>query len=249
MSELMPLLAHLNELRRRLLLVCATLVVTWTLCYWQYMAVMRLVFYPYRHLIQSGNPLVVTGLIDGFSTKMSVSFWIGAVLAFPVLIYHIVRYIVPALGRGAKWRLFLAIGASFGLAIMGGWIGFGWLIPLSIRILTSHEFIPPMVRLMLRYPDAANYILTMTVYSILVFQFPILLEYAMANDWVTRKALMKSGRYVIVVIFIVAAIVTPPDVVSQLSIAIPMIVLFYGTILVAKLAGWGSGGRSVCSLQ
>ena len=75
--------------------------------------------------------------------------------------------------------------------------------------------------------------------ALVVFQLPILLEILMVLNVITRKALLRIGRYVIVAFFILAAIVTPPDFVTQLSIALPLTALYYLTLLIAKAFKFG----------
>jgi sec-independent protein translocase protein TatC len=97
------------------------------------------------------------------------------------------------------------------------------------------------VGIMLNYTQNIFYIFNFLLYAMLAFQFPILLELLMYWNLVSRKTLWKSTRYAIVVIFVIAAIVTPPDVISQCGIAIPMTLLFFITLGIAKIFGWGEG--------
>ncbi len=79
----------------------------------------------------------------------------------------------------------------------------------------------------------------MLIYGMLAFQFPIILEVLLFFGWLTRKQLLGASRYVLVGILVLSAVVTPPDIVSQCSIAIPLTALYFLSILVAKIFGWG----------
>jgi sec-independent protein translocase protein TatC len=93
---------------------------------------------------------------------------------------------------------------------------------------------------MLQFKDNLQTVLNMILMGILVFQFPIVLELLMFLNLVKRKTLIKNTRYFVVLIFIIAAAVTPPDVVSQVGFAIPMLLLYGLTLLIAYIMGWGN---------
>ena len=92
---------------------------------------------------------------------------------------------------------------------------------------------------MLSYEHSVFYVVKFLVYSVVMFQLPVVLELLMVFNVVNRKALFRASRYVIVVIFVLSAIVTPPDFISQIGLAGPLIVLYFVTILIAKLCKFG----------
>ena len=112
------------------------------------------------------------------------------------------------------------------------------IIPLALPFLVSKNFIPQNVHLWLEYKNIF-YILKFLIVSIAIFQLPIILELLFYLNLVSRKLLLKKSRIVIILIFILSAIITPPDMISQIFIAVPLILMFFLTILVAKIFNWG----------
>ena len=123
--------------------------------------------------------------------------------------------------------------------MFGLYAGFYHLLPFSLKVLTGDQFIPAKIGLLLNYQQSVFYIFNFLVYLMLAFQFPILLEVCLYLNLIQRKKLFKSSRYVIVGIFIFSAIITPPDIITQCGIALPLISLFFITIGIAKVFKWG----------
>ena len=109
-----------------------------------------------------------------------------------------------------------------------------------MRFLVSTGFIPPGVELWLNFQRNVFFVFQFLLVFLLVFQIPILLVVLMMTGVVTRRALLRASRYAVVGIFALSAVVTPPDVVSQVSLAVPMVGMFFLSILVAKLLGFGA---------
>lgn len=184
--------------------------------------------------------LFVNSLFEGFAMRMHFSMIFGLVFAFPVIVYQILRFILPGLKSREKKLILWSIVSALILAILGVVFVYYFLLPYSINMLTSSEFIPKNVGLLLNYQENVFYVFNILLGAMVIFQFPILLMVLMFLNITTRKTLLKLGRYIIIIIFIVAAIVTPPDIVSQIGVALPMVILFYGTILLAKILNIGN---------
>lgn len=212
--------------------------------FWFFDHIMKLFLKPFEAIskaTQAEAPtLFVNSLFEGFAMRMHFSIIFGIVFAFPIILYQILRFILPGLKpRERKLILWSVISATI-LAITGLFFVYTYLLPYSINMLTSSEFIPKGVGIFLNYQENVFYIFNILLGAMIIFQFPILLMILMFLNITTRKTLMGLGRYIIVFIFIIAAIVTPPDIVSQIGIALPMIALFYGTILMAKILNIGN---------
>ena len=92
---------------------------------------------------------------------------------------------------------------------------------------------------LLSFEQNIFYVLQFMLIVVLVFQLPVILTTLMSMNFLTRRGLLKYGRHVVVLLFIVAAVITPPDIVSQLAVALPLTVLYYLSILLAVIFGWG----------
>ena len=168
-----------------------------------------------------------------FSMHMTSSMVVGLIAAFPYLFYEVWKFISPGLyaqernaARGAVFFvsfLFLS-GASFGYFVLS---------PLSINFLANYQLDPSIANEF----DITSYVSTLSMLvlaSAIMFQLPVVVYFLSMSGLVTSKMLQSYRRHSIVVILIVSAIITPPDVISQLLIAMPILVLYEVGILIAK---------------
>jgi sec-independent protein translocase protein TatC len=168
-----------------------------------------------------------------FSMHMTSSMVVGLIAAFPYLFYEVWKFISPGLyaqernaARGAVFFvsfLFLS-GASFGYFVLS---------PLSINFLANYQLDPSIANEF----DITSYVSTLSMLvlaSAIMFQLPVVVYFLSMSGLVTSKMLQSYRRHSIVVILIVSAIITPPDVVSQLLIAMPILVLYEVGIVIAK---------------
>jgi sec-independent protein translocase protein TatC len=168
-----------------------------------------------------------------FSMHMTSSMVVGLIAAFPYLFYEVWKFISPGLyaqernaARGAVFFvsfLFLS-GASFGYFVLS---------PLSINFLANYQLDPSIANEF----DITSYVSTLSMLvlaSAIMFQLPVVVYFLSMSGLVTSKMLQSYRRHSIVVILIVSAIITPPDVISQLLIAMPILVLYEVGIVIAK---------------
>lgn len=204
-------------------------------------------FLTYRLLCEVGNYLGVTALcIDDlpftiqsrqmtgqFSMHMTSSFVVGLIAAFPYLFWEVWRFISPGLyskeknaARGAVFFvsfLFLS-GASFGYYILS---------PLSINFLANYQLDPSIANEF----DITSYVSTLSMLvlaSAIMFQLPVVVYFLSMSGLVTSRMLKAYRKHSIVVILVLSAVITPPDVISQLLIAMPIVVLYEVGIEIAK---------------
>jgi sec-independent protein translocase protein TatC len=204
-------------------------------------------FLTYRVLCELGNFLGIPALCINelpftlqsrqmtgqFSMHMTASMVVGLIAAFPYLFYEVWKFISPGLyaqernaARGAVFFvsfLFLS-GASFGYFVLS---------PLSINFLANYQLDSTIANEF----DITSYVSTLSMLvlaSAIMFQLPVVVYFLSMSGLVTSKMLQSYRRHSIVVILIVSAIITPPDVVSQMLIAMPILVLYEVGILIAK---------------
>ncbi len=128
---------------------------------------------------------------------------------------------------------------SFILMIMSTYLSYFKILPVSISFLTNSNFIPSDVGLLLNYDSNLFYVLYFVFWSMIAFQTPIVFVLLMAFNVIKRKTALTLSRYIIVGIFVLSAVVTPPDVVSQVGLALPLVVLFFIALLIAKIFKFG----------
>jgi sec-independent protein translocase protein TatC len=204
-------------------------------------------FFTYRVLCELGNFLGIPALCINelpftlqsrqmtgqFSMHMTASMVVGLIAAFPYLFYEVWKFISPGLyaqernaARGAVFFvsfLFLS-GASFGYFVLS---------PLSINFLANYQLDSTIANEF----DITSYVSTLSMLvlaSAIMFQLPVVVYFLSMSGLVTSKMLQSYRRHSIVVILIVSAIITPPDVVSQMLIAMPILVLYEVGIVIAK---------------
>jgi sec-independent protein translocase protein TatC len=243
----MSLLEHLGELRKRVIVSLAAAVCASVAAYIFFDPLAAFLFRPFRAieaLASREQILFVNSVFEGFLVRIKVSILAGVVFSLPVHIYNLIKFILPGLTGKERRVVLLSLIISFGLVVFGFYYGYFYVIPLSLKFLSSSGFIPANVGVLLSYGKNILVIFQFLLVTVIVFQLPLLLEMLMIVRIISRKGLLKSSRYVIVGIFILAAIVTPPDYVSQLSLALPLVALFFLAILIAKIFNFGepSGG-------
>jgi sec-independent protein translocase protein TatC len=236
----LTLIDHIRELRQRVLFSAIFVMLGTCISFFYFDFLIALFSAPFDALASADSPtLFVHSLFEGFFTKMKFSFLFGFVVAFPFLLFQVLRFLVPGLKKNERWILFVSLLLGACLAAFSVILVYLYLLPFSIDFLTSYQFIPKKVGLMLNYQNNVFYVFNMLFASMILFQFPIVLFLLMQAGVLTRQMLLSSGRYIVVLIFLLSAIVTPPDVVSQLGFALPLIMMFYGTIVLAKCVGVG----------
>ncbi len=236
----LPLIEHLRELRKRLIISFISLTLGTIICFIFYKSIIEILYRPFEILDSNdGRLLFVNTIFEAFLTKIQVSVLAGMILTFPIHLYNIVKFIFPGLKSKERKVLIFSLGISFVLIIFSAYYSYYNIIPLSIAFLTTSGFIPENVGMLLNFGKNIFYIFQFLFIALVLFQLPILLELLMIMKIVKRKTLFKSSRYVIVATFIITAILTPPDFISQVTLAFPLIVLYFLTILIAKIFKFG----------
>jgi|WetSurMetagenome_2_1015567.scaffolds.fasta_scaffold314000_1 sec-independent protein translocase protein TatC len=233
-SGKMSFLDHLDELRRRLIVSLTALGVAFLIC-WSYSAqIYNFLALPItQHL--NGKKLVFTNPTEPFTLYMKVAFIAGIFLSAPIIIWQLWLFISPGLYKKEKRFALPFIFFSSLLFILGGVFAYSVAFPMSLKFLLSvGESFDPMVTIT-EYLDLA-----MTVYlgCAIIFEIPILIFFLSIFGLVTAGFLMRNLRYAILVIFIVAAVITPTtDIPTMMVFAMPMLALYLIGVLVAWIFG------------
>jgi sec-independent protein translocase protein TatC len=240
----MPFLSHLKELRDRLKYCVAAIIVGFIIGYIVYEPVTAFLLEP---IIKHPDIKInFETLIGPFATKLRVSMYIGIFIAIPILFYHILGFVGPALMSKEKKVVRIALVSTTILAFLGFALCIIYVIPFMVNFMVDVQ--PTIVEvddekqivMYIGFLDAITVIIKLLVAFMALFQLPIILEVLMAMNLVTRKFLLKNAKYIIVILFILSAFITPPDIVSQVLLSLPLILLFYLSILVAKICGFGN---------
>ncbi len=229
----MPFLSHLAELRRRVAVSLIAAAIGFLIAFIFYNNFMPFMIKPL------GVSLYVREITGAFTTRFKVAFLLGLAMSFPVHVYNIVAFITPALKNNERRILRYSLVVSFLLILFGGYMSFEHILPLASRVLLSDKFLPGDTKALITFETAIMFEIKMIFAFLVMFQLPIVQEVLMIVGVISRKQLLSASRYIIVGIFILSAIFTPPDIVSQIGLALPLILLFYLSILIAKICGFG----------
>ena len=237
----MPLLDHLIELRRRLMRAVIALFVAFGICFYFAQELYAFLVQPLADILghESGRRLIYTELTEVFFTYVKVAFFFGAFISFPIFAIEIWKFVAPGLYRNEKRAFLPFLAATPVLFFMGGATVYYLLLPVAWRFFLGFESPGGPETLPIQLEAKVNEYLKLVMQLVfafgLAFQLPVLMTLLARAGIATSKGMAEKRRYAIVGVFIVAAIFTPPDPFSQISLAIPILLLYEISILLAKM--------------
>lgn len=236
----LPLLDHLIELRNRLVYSCAAILAGFLVCYFFAGDIYAFLVRPLAEIYegQTGRRMIYTGLTEAFFTYIKVAFWAGAFLTFPFVATQLWLFIAPGLYRTEKKAFLPFLVATPILFFMGGAMVYYFIFPLAWRFFLSFEtpggdgMVP--IELEARVSEYLSLVMKLIFAFGLSFQLPVLLTLMGRAGLVTSAQLAKNRKFAIVGVFVVAAIITPPDIISQVGLGLPIIALYELSILAVR---------------
>ncbi|HVN32307.1 MAG TPA: twin-arginine translocase subunit TatC [Thermoanaerobaculaceae bacterium] len=231
----MTLLEHLEELRRRLAWSIAAIFVGFLLCWYWAPPIFAWLSVPITQFLPPGEKLAFTGLVDPFMLYMKVALLAGIFLASPVVLYQLWLFVSPALYRHERRVAIPFLVFTTVFFVGGGYFGYKVAFPMVVHFLLQvGRGFRQVVTINEYFSMASKVILGLG----LVFELPVLILLLSRLGVVTHRFLLKYFRYAVLVIFIVAAVITPtPDIPTQCVFALPMIALYLLGVLVAWIFG------------
>lgn len=228
--EEMTLQEHLEELRNRILYAAIFVALGFVVGLVSAMQVLKIM----AHMTGRQDFLVISPM-EGFTTYMKVALYIGLGLAMPALIYQLVRFLAPGLTRRERRYLYRALPFVSAMFVAGVAFAFFIVIPRGLRFLGS--FGGSVFQAQFRAQEVVSFYMTLLLWVGLVFETPVVIYLLAKLGIVTAKRLSSLRKYIIVLIMVAAAIITPtPDPFNMFLVAAPMYALFEFGILLAKLA-------------
>lgn len=227
----MPLLAHLVELRSRLLKSLLTIGIAFAVCFYFSRTILIFLVQP---LVKAGQKtLIYTQPTEAFFVEMKVALFAALMIAFPVIANQLWKFVAPGLYKQEKRALLPFLLATPILFIMGAATAYYGAIPVALKFLLG--FGGDLDGVKLEALPASAYYLSFIMQFIMAFGIaflmPILLMLLERAGIVTRAKLISLRRYMIVAAFAIAAVATPPDILSQFMLAVPLILLYEISLL------------------
>ncbi|MGD9732410.1 MAG: twin-arginine translocase subunit TatC [Desulfamplus sp.] len=235
-EDKLPFTEHLSELRDRLIRCFIAVGVGFVISYFFKEKLFDILNAPLVKVMGVETKMIFTGLPEAFFTYMKLAFISGIVLATPVLFYEFWMFISPGLYRTEKKFLIPAILLSMIFFIIGSSFGYFIVFPYGFKFLLG--FASANIMAMPSMKEYLAFSSKMLLAFGFVFELPLVLTLMARMGLVTVEFLKKNRKYAILIIFIVAALVTPgPDIISQLMMALPLMVLYEMSILGARVFG------------
>jgi sec-independent protein translocase protein TatC len=241
----MPLLDHLIELRQRLLYSAVALVVAFLICFFFAQQLFDFLVDPLAKILQAragvhgARRLIYTDLTEVFFTYIKVAFFFGAFISCPIFLTQLWMFIAPGLYKNERKAFAPFLVASPILFFLGGALVYYVIFPLAWRFFLSFETSGGAGTLPIELEAKVNEYLSLVMKLIfafgLCFQLPVIMTLLARVGLATSKGMAAKRKYAIVGVFIAAAVFTPPDPLSQISLAVPILALYEISIVMARL--------------
>ncbi len=231
----MPLGAHLEELRRRVVYSIIAIILFFVICWFFKIQILEVVKEPHRTAMGKvglSSELQVLSYQEGFYAYMKLCFITSIFLAYPFIIYQVWRFVSVGLYKKEQKYLLLYLPISYIAFVIGGLFGYFLLIPFGLQFLIG--ILGPGIQPIITMQQYISFVFMLTVALGLVFQLPLVMLLLSKIGFVTPDKFISWRKYAIFVIFIIAAVVTPPDPFTQTMTATPMIILYELGILISK---------------
>jgi sec-independent protein translocase protein TatC len=228
-SEIKP---HLTDLRKRLFIILVSIIVAFFVCFAVYEPILNWMMLPVENVLPEGSQMVAIEVQETFFTALKVSIFAGFILALPITFWQLWLFLAPALYEHEKRMVApFVLSATFMFAV-GSMFAYYVVVPYGFEFLVN--FGSTVVTVL---PSIGKYVTFFTKLLIgfgIAFELPVVtFFFAKIGLW-SDESLKGFFKYAIVLIFITSAILTPPDVVTQFLMAIPLILLYGVSILIAK---------------
>ena len=234
--------SHLTELRQRLIYSLVFLTVLFVICYYFSEYIYGFLVDPYAQAVKDDGTerrLIFTALQETFLTYLKVSFFAAFFITSPFILIQIWKFIAPGLYEHEKSAIMPYLIITPILFLLGGMLVYYLVMPLAIKFFLSFESSGVSTNLPIQLEAKVNEYLSLVMKLIfafgLSFQLPVVLSLLARIGFVDSKYLKDRRKYFIVIIFAAAAVLTPPDPITQIGLAIPLLLLYELSIISVKI--------------
>ena len=234
-EDQIPFTAHLEELRKRLIVCFVAVGVGFVAAYGFKEKLFQILTRPLISVMNTRDNLIFTGLPEAFFTYLKVAFLAGLMLAAPVIIYQFWMFVAPGLYDKEKRHLIPIVFLSSVFFLGGALFGYFIVFPFGFKFFLGFatDTIRPLPSMKEYLAFSAKLLLAFG----LVFELPLVITFLAKLGIVSVDFLKKNRKYALLLFFVFAAILTPPDVVTQIMMALPLMILYEISIIGAKIFG------------
>jgi sec-independent protein translocase protein TatC len=242
-----PLMDHLAELRTRMIWSIAAIFVGFGVCFAFAPWIYQILLMPYEQAVLAvkgaaalkDTTMIYTGPLEFFLVKVKLALFGGIFVSFPVIAFHVYRFIAPGLYTHERKAFTPFLILSPLLFLLGAAMAYYLVMPMLMQFSLRQEIPGSAGGAAVSYlGKVADYTGTFTMLILgfgVSFQLPVVQALLGRAGLVTSKQMMDAGRYAIVGVFVIAAVVTPPDIFSQIALGVPMVMLYYLGVWIVKL--------------
>ncbi|MCO6429633.1 MAG: twin-arginine translocase subunit TatC [Deltaproteobacteria bacterium] len=231
----MGLFDHLAELRRRLIFIFIAVIVSAIFAYTISAPVLSLLFEPFNQTFEKGS-LIGTGPAEAFILKIKVALFVGLLFAAPVVFLQIWLFIAPGLYEHERRLVVPFVLVTSLLFFVGVWFCFYVVFPFAFEFFRDQYLSIEDVKPAIKVDEYLSLVIRGLLGFGIVFEMPVLAYFLARVGVIDHRMLISGTRYAIVFIFILSAILTPPDVLTQFLMAFPLLLLYGLSILIVKYA-------------
>ncbi len=234
-QDKIPFTAHLEELRQRLLVCFIAVGIGFVLSYGFKEKLFDILTRPLISVMQTGDKMIFTGLPEAFFTYLKVALLSGIMLAAPVILYQFWMFVAPGLYNKEKRLLVPIVFLSSFFFIGGALFGYFIVFPFGFKFFLG--FASETIQALPSMREYLGFASKLLLAFGLVFELPLVITFLAKLELISVEFLKKNRKYALLLFFVCAAIITPPDVVTQIMMALPLMALYEVSIFGARIFG------------